>query len=942
MKKILSLTVSICLAALCGAFEVKNSNGTIQVSGNGNSFTIRDGVITAVSGMDFSTAPNQPAGLGILRDVDLLRAGHMPWGEPALNQALKADFNYKNYFRPDKRSKTQIENKNGILRIVWEGLGNGREFLKDAKLAMEFSRDQNGAIKVSISGIYPKGGLFGAVLPFGKIKSTNIVTPTLGGMKHFTGKPAILTFGTPPYLEAPFCAVENGKGKTFGIWLEDSTFRPAFFAIARQPDGFAPTVEINTLIPYEDKTEIKTPPVYFKVFNGDWKAAATPFHNFYKKQFAKELAIRDGVKWAKNIFVSSGFEARIPEEDIMKKYVSLYGKDKVLMMVWNARADGWDMNLPEWTPRAGYVDGVARAHKNHIRMMAYVNICCANYYSDAWKKCNLDKVFLTRKNSIFQYKNAENSTGAKALNIGNNDYGAAPDLMKAVSHGSILYGDLLSHLWREFHVELMKKWYNETKTDANYEDTAGTTGDHGNGIVRGLSAGQGDAEQMRMLLNAQPHVVNAGEFAPAAVAFGITWPLNYPAVYGNNEFRVSRLHRQVPLSDYLYGYRQWLSDNRGYSDFIKYLQSAVGDMTGAFGFISNDFILNNSIDEIEKSKTYSGFLHRRAKLFADKNLKIHFPEGNFPANISAMYKGDDGIYSLFDNGNLQEMRSPEGKALYGRVDGVNRCKTVLSPANWPFANGKELFGLKPEEFYCLFADHDKTALYADSLPDGIYLESYFDTPSATFMLLNSKNPAVIDQHLKSRADYEYALINDKKWIPGTPVKVKTPVVVIGFKKGDNKAYAFDKVSPGQMVGKAKEYSSLPVKQLKKRVMKELHGGNAALAIPVVINSENTVFEAIVRDDSDLFIHPHDGTILTLYANGRKLKTLDSTGGIEPKWIGDKEARKMMFDQKLRRWSIPLGKMFKKGDKVLVNIDCSSRGNFRGDKVLLTYNIKEGN
>ena len=940
MKKYLSV-IAAGAALLCCALEVRVSNGTVSVAGDGMNFTVKDGVITSLSGQEFSKAPNLPAGLGILRSVDLLRSGHMPWGEPALNQAVNAKFDYSNYFRPCSRSKVQFQKTKDSLRIIWTGLSNNKEFIPDAVYSMEFSQRKDGAMQVSVSGSYDKGGVFGAVVPFGTIKSRNIVTPTLGGMKYFTGSPAILTFGTPPYLEAPFCAVETGNGKSFGIWLEDPTFRPAFFAIARTEEGFAPTVEINTLIPYEDKTSVTAPPVFFNVFNGDWKAAATPFRNFYKNTFAKEIAIRDGVKWAKDIFVLSGVEYKLPDDENLAKYVSLYGKDKILMMTWNARADGWDMNLPEWTPRAGYVEGVARAQKHNIRTMAYVNICCANYYSDAWKKYNLDKIFLTRKNSIYQYKNEENKTGAKALNIGNDDYGAAPDLMKSITKGSCLYGDLLSHLWREFHVNLMKKWYAETKTDANYEDTSGTTGDHGNGIVRGLSAGQGDAEQMRLLLQGQPHVPNAGEFAPAAVAFGITWPLNYPTVYGNHAFRISRLHRQVPLTNYLYGYRQLLTDNRGYSDFLKYLQSAVGDMVGGFGFIASNFILDNSVEEIEKSKSYDGFLHRRAKLFSEKNLQNYYPEGSYPENISAMYKGKDGIYSLYDNGFLQEMRSPAGKALYGRVNGTNKVRSVLAPVNWPFFNGKELSGLNPDEFYCLFSDIDKTALYADTLPDGVYLETYFDTPSATFLKLNSKNHKETEFLLNSRIQYEHCTVNGKTWIPGTPVKGKLPLSVICFKKGDSNAYAVWKVSPGQMEGETREYSTLPDKQLKKRSMKELHGGNALVAVPVTVTGEDMVFEAIVRDDSNLFIHPHDGTLLRLYVNGKQLKELDSTGGVEPKWIGDREARTLMFDQRLRKWSIPLGKMFKKGEKVLVNIECFSRANTRGDKVLLTYSTKEG-
>ena len=63
MKKYLSV-IAAGAALLCCALEVRVSNGTVSVAGDGMNFTVKDGVITSLPGLEFSKAPNQPAGLG--------------------------------------------------------------------------------------------------------------------------------------------------------------------------------------------------------------------------------------------------------------------------------------------------------------------------------------------------------------------------------------------------------------------------------------------------------------------------------------------------------------------------------------------------------------------------------------------------------------------------------------------------------------------------------------------------------------------------------------------------------------------------------------------------------------------------------------------------------------------------------------------------------------
>src|SRR5690606_35212803 len=110
--------------------------------------------------------------------------------------------------------------------------------------------------------------------------------------------------------------------------------------------------------------------------------------------------------------------------------------------------------------------------------------------------------------------------------------------------GQLLYLDPLSARWRAYHTDMMIRWRAETGTDANYEDTGGTTGDFGNGVVDGVSGAQGGVEQFRELLARNGDVPMSAEFCPDAIAFAVRWPLRYQQVWGSKATRETWFERQ--------------------------------------------------------------------------------------------------------------------------------------------------------------------------------------------------------------------------------------------------------------------------------------------------------------------------------------------------------------------------------------------------------------
>lgn len=931
--KVLKQMFAVCvLGAACSvaAVEIQELKNGVCITAPSLSLTVRDGVISDVSGFGDPGRMNLPAGLGILKNVSLLRSGHIPWGEPALNQELAPDFPFVNYFVPCGQSIFVAKREGNGAALSWKGLSNGREFLKDAVLKMSFKAGPDGRISVTASGSYEGGGVFGIAIPVTGSGAKSAVVPSLGGMRYdLRGKPGILAFGRPPYLEAPLAILEKDGG-TLGMWMEDPTSRPHHLFVARSGKGFGAVLELNALMPFETKTEISAPPVHINVFPGSWNKAAEPYRNWYSGHYAREMAVRDSIAWARGIQVITGVDTMAVTAGELEFISKLFGRDRVMLMVWNARKSGWDCDLPDWTPRKGYREGVKAARKSGIRTMAYVNICCVNYLSPVWRKDGLDRIFLTRKDSVYQYKGVRKDVGsANSLNIGGGNYMDGPDLLKNIRPGSLLYGDLLSAGWRKYHAQMMKRWHEETGTDANYEDTAGTANDHGNGVVGGLSAGQGDTEQMRLLLRTNPDIPMAAEFAPASVAFAVTWPLNYPSVYGNDAFRDYRSRHQIPLSAFLFGYRQWITDSRGFSDALRYVQSAVADAVGGFGFVPLFYYRGKSWADVDADRTFAGLLHRRAMLFSEKQLQPYFPENGYPENVVCMYRGTDGIYSYRDNGSLQEMTGPDGKAVYGRVNCAFKAETALSPEHWPFRSPGKIFALNPKRYYPLFPRQSTAVLYAESLPEGVYLRRYFETAGAVYLELDSDDVSIrhIEADIRSRIPFEECRLNGKNVKPGK-MSAELPFRLVCFTGRASEPEVVSLAPCGSFNGKAVPFDSLPERFIGGGKMNLLKRRNSLIAIPLQVSKQGTALEATVCDVADIFTYPHDGTVFRLAVDGKILKEFDTTQGKEPKWTGDRKARREMFDLRVRKWTIPLDPYH--GRNILLTIEADSRENMQGD------------
>jgi hypothetical protein len=916
MRFLWLITILLTTVYSANAWEVIPGDRECTIKTERLSAVIRDGAIIELRDLkqDRLWSDRQlkdavmPTGLGILYDLPTFKLGHVPWGDPAMNQHLKLNFAHLNYFRPVKQSEYELKQIDKQVHITWRGLDNGKVFLPSASLTLTLKADNNGALMYQVSGNNPDGGVFSANCQVINLtKNAKVIVPSFGGLGYSgDGTPGLIPLGGAPFMEAPVMLAENDHN-SFSIWLEDPSMRSFFGYIGRTGKSLGMTLEVFTLMPYEDKETIETPFFKLDIFDGDWKNAAAPYRKWYQSYFQKELAVRNSVPWVENVRNIIDIYMTVPNESELAKIAQLFPKNSVMFQVWNARAAKFDTELPDWTPRKGYIEGVKRLHGLDFKVMAYVNSYCVNYQSRLWKRDQLDKFVLTRKNSPWNYKgksvaDTENSMHEKL--IGTVDYSDGANQFANIPVNRLLYTDPLSPQWRRYHAEQMEEWNSTTGTDANYEDTAGCTGDFGNGIVDGLSAGEGSVAHMRLLQQVQPQVPMSSEYGNTGIAFATSWALNYVGHWGLDSFKRYRINHQYPLTTYLFGYRQWVSAMISTDDLRCHAMAATSDATGGLGFSLVDFFLRRDEQTINSDYSWKGHLYNRAKVFTERQLSPYFPADNYPDNIRCQYQGNDGIYSYYDDGALQQMLTPRGEPLYGRVSGANKISTSLWLANWPLQNGTEIYGLNPDKHYPLFQrpEHAETcAVSINNLPENIALNQYYAQDGFAYLEFIGLQDAQeeVSFSLIPNCKYSSYYANDQEVNPEN-IHGKLPLRLVCVNATTHKL--------NQPIGVIKQQET---KTFRGQTLYRSRSGH--LDFPVTVSDKNQALEFNFRNYQEKYpYHGYDGSIVRFLINGEDIKAFDCLP--EPK-------KNAVPDTQMRRWIIPVGKYTGKTILVSIVVDC---------------------
>ncbi|NUQ66405.1 MAG: hypothetical protein HUU20_28410, partial [Pirellulales bacterium] len=794
------------------------------------------------------------------------------------------------------------------------GLTNGERFAPEETLTIEAEVDAaTGQLLVRATGASPAGGVAGLQVPLVNLHAEHrLYVASFGGLYYDrTMDPALISLGHAPFWEAPVVGVEGPRG-SLGLWVEDAEFHPHFAFLSYSGRSFSAAIEYLNLMPFDKLKETRSFTWRLDAFAGGWVEAMTPYRDWYARQFAPELKLRAATTWADKIQVV--IDHADHTDETYRQVADLFGPETVLFHDWNARAPAFDHDLPDWTPRAGYMDQVKRLHEHGFRAMAYVNTYCVNYNSPVFRRDHIERFGLTRKMQMGRYA-------------------ASSDSFQTAKDGQLLYLDPLSAEWRRYHTDMMIRWREETGTDANYEDVAGTAGDFGNGVVEGKFAAQGGVEQFRELLRRNPTVPMASEYAPADVAFAVRWPLRYQQVWGGEKTRIWWMQHMRPVSAYLFGplQRPWIPVIRAESELARHVVVACSDALGGMGQCAA------TAAEFQATGGMTAHMRQRAALFARQQLEPCFELGRAAPELACTYRDSQGgLYRYFAEANVQQMVGPDGRPLYQRVMGSRELKTPLTLPGWPALVEGRLFGLDPEAHYALMpGPAEAPRVQVHELPENakiIRCESTAERTILSLAAVDPQGPRSGQVRLSAPAGVSAVVLNDRPvGAPGTATTydVELPATFALFVGRPGVGKNGQPLGDGQEQGRyitlatglerGGRYSiphraGLPIPGVKQPpTALFLNGGSECeLALDYATTvPEQAALEVYVRNRQFRY---GNGAVARLYLNGRVVRELD---------FGPRDG---VWDTDVHLWHIPLGRFAGQPLAVTIASDAKTENN----------------
>lgn len=913
--------------------------------------TVKDGIIVSVQNLRTGELHADaaagdvavPAGLGHLTgDAETAAKLHGPWGTRTMNQHIEAGTSYPTMHRPHAESGYEASEIPGGVRATWTGLSNGIRTFPEEALTLEARADpDSGAFLFRADASSPEGGVYGVQVPVANLhESHRFYVPTFGGVMYDGGmKPGLTTLGGTPFWEAPVIGVEGRQG-SLGLWVEDEQFHPNFFFFNWSGKTFSLAIEHLNLMPFEPHKQTHSVTWRLDVFSGGWVDAMTPYRDWYAKVFEPELRARAATTWSDKIrIVIDHWDKGDPA--VYRKIATVFDPETVMFHEWNARAADFDHELPDWTPRPGYVERVKAVQRWGFRTMAYVNTYCINYSSPVCKRDRIDTFGLTRKIRGFSR------------------YAQEPQRFSTCKDGQLLYLDPLSPQWRKYHTDMMMTWFRETGTDANYEDVGGCSGDFGNGVVDGKFAAQGSVEQFRELLRRNPAVAMASEYAPDAIAFAVRWPLRFQQVWGSDETRRFWMSHQRPVSAYIHGplQRPWIPVIRAESNFLRHVVVACSDALG--GMAQYPATATN----MEANTGILAHMRWRAQLFSRKLLAPHFTAERREPTLACMYRDrDGGIYRYYTDDETQRMVGPDGRELYSRVTGVNQVATDLNLPGWPAVADGKILGLNPEIRYALAPGvPDRTPVQVTALPAGVRISRFYSTKKACVLVLGHAGDGPPEQgtvSIRTHDAFQALLVND--------VPAELPLKPEGGKGPAERTYevtfpasfvfvtaAPQAVQPGAYFGDGHETAryilvasgldrggeyvpphrpgfSVPGEDRTVPFTFLNCGGDAEIALDylVKIPGKDATLRLYVQNRQRTY---GNGAVARVYINGRAQHELDLGPRENKAWQeGMPKDRKNVWDTDFHAWSLPLGAM--SGQAVLVTVATDGKASNNADSI----------
>lgn len=428
-------------------------------------------------------------------------------------------------------------------------------------------------------------------------------------------------------LQLPMLIFE-GKEGGFLLYAEDIGNQFKAFDIRHIDNRFRIQIETIPQAPFADIHTFTTVPWHMIPYTGEWCNAAEQYRSILNACYHLDEADARRPAWAKDIALF--FLADIRDKGEMDTLATRIDPRKVLLQIPGWRKELYDVNWPDLTPRDGFSDDIAYAHKLGFKVQIHTNM-------------NGFQQELPEFAAYADYQCRDKYTHELIY----------ADFSDAVRHYKFAQMNPASAKWRQCLIRHIVKAVEETGADAVHLDESLFARNDQNGLIDGLTSQQGNILLHRELTEALPGIAIGGEGITECNAQYTAFPQSHVYAVGDPVYIPNQIEQIVPLTcavmrDYIRPYH-WPGYPQAKQEHAFLLWHLTGQATGLTATIMRESA------------------HTIGEVYAPC-LRAVIEEANFLSNNEARHRFDglgNGVlmrWQLKDGTVAASVRTEEGYA----------------------------------------------------------------------------------------------------------------------------------------------------------------------------------------------------------------------------------------------------------------------------------------
>ena len=559
-----------------------------------------------------------------------------------------------------------------------------------------------GDLLIGGSGASDTAGVYGIQWGCGglDVRNLELILPVDGGQVIDASSPIPdEEFNYPGIWEAQLAILQGQQGGFF-VRGADETFQFKRLDCRKDSESLALGFETHNQAPWDTLTTAKSVVWRLNTYAGDWRVPARIYRDWMESAFTP-WRLSDMPTWVGDIGLVVIYDSMDTEP--LGRLAELVDPTKTLLYLVGWREDEYDVNYPDYTPRAGFGDFVKAAHGHGFRVMPHANLVgispCHPLYPEFQK---------------FQLRRPQNGelVGWEWNKMGDPH-----------RHAFI---NLASSRFRNLLVSRLKEVWEKYRVDAFHLDISHVVVNDANGLIEGLNSAQGNVLMHKKLAEAMPGVVFSGEWLHEVTFLRESFAQRRPvettphpiSAFLFSPYTLPYGHLGLPsLEDNPLSYQNFLNSYESWGILPTVRMSGLRELNGH---------LTQQILSV-------------ARVWQELGLKPDF-ESNWESDPLFQYTtqtGETATYQRMSTGSTLILPGDSG---YERVYGVTQAETHRSLPHWRAYNETTLLGLSPSKSYLLGnTPRDLSQVHINSLPTGVSVTETRVTEDAALFRLEKPN-----------------------------------------------------------------------------------------------------------------------------------------------------------------------------------------------------------